>query len=473
MLLYRQVNENRNEKFMKTDEFNENLKRLLEKERTMQAEADRLKEIVENSCKIKVIVPLINEENEANYDETIALSSRKLEKMINIHKDLTLDEAKHEILKEFDMKLDTSKYKCRILKYDTFNETLEHSFANENELSVFEALGFTKFPYGFCWLLEIVPVDHLFVTLNSNDFNVKIVHVNINSFETQELFSLRLRADCTVQQLREHIASKLGILNSDSIRMALERTNSIYSNTYSSLNKSLANTLKSMGFVRVNRVLVEYEDEEDSCRPFENSRFYFAIDSILNLLQTTVNLPTEEQCDLFVRKSQRHSAYIERKMSPSASTSATSPEPIDTANQCASSESSVNQREVNSDENTLDSYDQIASVQSCNTLNSLADNALSPIRMSNIQPFEDIRNTRTQLTQAQRNDLKLIEDHFNQTVSAPNQYMETSFDEGIGSSSVSTINTKLSPSQSKSSRIGSNAHLNQNQDLDQQYPIAR
>jgi hypothetical protein len=231
-----------------------------------------------------------------------------------------------------------------------------------------------------------------------------------------------------------------------------------------------------MGFVRVNRVLVEYEDEEDSCRPFENSRFYFAIDSILNLLQTTVNLPTEEQCDLFVRKSKRHSAYIERKMSPSASTSATSPEPIDTANQCASSESSVNQREVNSDENTLDSYDQIASVQSCNTLNSLADNALSPIRMSNIQPFvlnEDIRNTRTQLTQAQRNDLKLIEDHFNQTVSAPNQYMETSFDEGIGSSSVSTINTKLSPSQSKSSRIGSNAHLNQNQDLDQQYPIAR
>lgn len=57
MLQYRQINPKRNEKFTKVDEFDEHLKNLLNKEINEQIEAERLKEYMENLCKVKVIVP--------------------------------------------------------------------------------------------------------------------------------------------------------------------------------------------------------------------------------------------------------------------------------------------------------------------------------------------------------------------------------------------------------------------------------
>ena len=139
MLLYRQKNATRNEKFIKVDEFNEYLKSSLEKEKHSQVEAEKLKELMENSCKIKVIVPdIVNSDFNNNSDKTKndsaamativvddetqkngattfttttptatvmaslgdkSVISKRREKSISIHKDLTLDLAKLEIIK--------------------------------------------------------------------------------------------------------------------------------------------------------------------------------------------------------------------------------------------------------------------------------------------------------------------------------------------------------------------------------------
>ena len=131
MLLYRQVNGQRNEKFIKVEEFDEHLKSLLEKEKAQQVEADRLKEYIENSCKVKVMAPVIadledkvvsnsdasessrNSDLNGNLNATLTSENseaklngsnsseagKKKEKTINIHKDLTLDLAKFEIMK--------------------------------------------------------------------------------------------------------------------------------------------------------------------------------------------------------------------------------------------------------------------------------------------------------------------------------------------------------------------------------------
>ena len=101
MLLYRQINKKRNEKFMKIDEFSEHIRHSLDKERRQQVEADLLKEYMENVCKIKVIVPDFSNQIETEEEKTknMLQSGLRREKTINIHKDLTLDKAKSTIIK--------------------------------------------------------------------------------------------------------------------------------------------------------------------------------------------------------------------------------------------------------------------------------------------------------------------------------------------------------------------------------------
>lgn len=96
--------------------------------------------------------------------------------------------------------------KCRILKYDTYNDLIERSYKNESTCTVFEALGFTKYPYGLCWYLELLDADDKFIEYSANDFNIKVVNLNISTFETNEMFSLRLGADSNVLDLRDQIS---------------------------------------------------------------------------------------------------------------------------------------------------------------------------------------------------------------------------------------------------------------------------
>lgn len=128
MLLYRLKNEKRNEKFMRLTDFDEHLTKLLERERTQQIEADRLKEYMENVCKIKVIVPALisstsspsssvaselSNSEQIKQDTTpmsqptsiddppplIEITRKRTEKVLEIHKDLTLEMAKEQIIK--------------------------------------------------------------------------------------------------------------------------------------------------------------------------------------------------------------------------------------------------------------------------------------------------------------------------------------------------------------------------------------
>jgi hypothetical protein len=71
---------------------------------------------------------------------------------------------------------------------------------------VLEALGFTKCPYNLCWYLEILSDDLDFIEYNSNDFKIKVMNLNISTFESMELFNIRLKEDATVNQLRLQIA---------------------------------------------------------------------------------------------------------------------------------------------------------------------------------------------------------------------------------------------------------------------------
>ncbi len=205
MLLYRQINPKRNESVMKVDEFDLHLTELLAKEKRQEIEADRLREYMENVCKVKVIVPsLAPSTGDINTEHL----SRQQEKTVEIHKDLTLEQAKFEILKEFELVdyMKETRQKCRILKYETYNELIDQSYRDENTTTVFEALGFTKFPYGMCWYLDVLFEEDEFLTYNHNDYSIKVVNLNTTTFETDDLFTLRVNNESSVYDLREAIA---------------------------------------------------------------------------------------------------------------------------------------------------------------------------------------------------------------------------------------------------------------------------
>lgn len=104
MLLYRQKNAQRNEKFIRTEEFSEHIRETIEKFKKQQIEADILKEYMDNVCKVKVFVASQDyaaDEDNALYgaiDGRVSCLKRR-EKIVNVHKDLTLDKAKLDIVK--------------------------------------------------------------------------------------------------------------------------------------------------------------------------------------------------------------------------------------------------------------------------------------------------------------------------------------------------------------------------------------
>lgn len=363
MLLYRQIDPSRNEKPIKVEEFDEHLKQLLDREREQQLEAQRLKEYMENVCKVKVLMPSLDKVHDSLCKESVVVESAKLqERTIEIHKDLKLDEAKQQLIKEFHLEeyMRENKLKCRILKYDTYNEVIDECYKDESTTSVLESLGFTKYPYNMCWYLDMVSEEDQFVYYNHNDLNIKVVGLDTSSLETKELCNLRINSESNVLQLRDLIAEKINLVNPDKLRMVLEKSHHLCNYFY--LNSSMNETLKSQRFTRVNKVFVEYEDEVDSLRSFEQSKFYYALEAIFNMLQVHVYLPTEEQSECFLKKSKRHALYKQNK-------AAEKKKHAEQEEQRLKKQQEQNELSV---ENTLESYDIISSVQSStNTLSSI------------------------------------------------------------------------------------------------------
>lgn len=135
----------------------------------------------------------------------------------------------------------------------------------------------------------------------------------MESFESTELFTIRMSSDASVFELRERIAQQLSSSPPppvNRIRMALEKLHTLYNYIY--LNTNLSESLRQMNFIRVNKVFVDWSEDEDvfKATPFETSKFYYALDTIINMLNMIVYLPNEEQCELFVKKTQRHKVNL-------------------------------------------------------------------------------------------------------------------------------------------------------------------
>lgn len=231
--------------------------------------------------------------------------------------------------------------------------------------------------------------------------------------------------------------------------MALEKPHSLYNYVY--LNKSLQETLKSQNFGRVNKLFIEYEDETDFSKPFEHSKFYYALDAIMNMLQMVVYLPTEEQCETFVRKTQRHNSYLENQRnkvkSPEEDQSEMSLDQNETVSSVETKTNNedvmelllkVDQTTINNMVNTFDSEYLNPSKTSTSTSQLISEehSINAEDDSSSISKMSFQQNDTDESDNKNKQDLKLIDNHFK------SDDIEFSLDEGIDSYG-SSLNSKL------------------------------
>ena len=235
------------------------------------------------------------------------------------------------------------------------------------------------------------------------------------------------------------------------------------------------------------------------------------------MLHMVVYLPSEEESETFVRKQKRHSLFIENQRKQFKSSDENEFDQTTIANNNNNNNNNNNPaKSLITEDNTVDSYDAIPSVQSSsNTVSSLIadtdvnyslDNQFSPISTTktlnsiinnqedskmSVQSAADTQpKTEMRLNEMLKEDLELIEDHFKANDEAkPSQSkknkksqananiaewfdhnaneMETSLDEGIGSSgSLSNNHAKNSPNSidyPKTSPVGFDYRLFENQ----------
>ena len=237
--------------------------------------------------------------------------------------------------------------------------------------------------------------------------------------------------------------------------MALERPHSI--NNYIYLNDNINEPLRTQNFSRVSKVFIEFEESYECMSQFEFTPFYYALDAITNMIELTVYLPDEEQCEIFRRRARRHSSYHETNRLPLKKK-----DNYDDWDDEIEPRSDITKEAKHK---TQEAIDNLFNDQSLNTISSLiADNESSsfnyPSPITKPSSAEDIKqiseitedsaskmsyqSTCQDETIKVSNEMNLIENHFK---SRPNPVdMEMSIDEGIGSSgSLSNNHTKCSP----------------------------
>ncbi|XP_077867523.1 ubiquitin carboxyl-terminal hydrolase 47-like [Saccoglossus kowalevskii] len=270
MLMYRQVQPDKNKAFIKESDFPPHIVSLVEDLKQQEEIEKRQRELDRNTCKIKLFG--------FNSDK-----NKTLERKLEVHKDKTLKEATelaHKLLELDDVPLEL----CRLIKYDEFHDSLEKSFEGEEDTTMGVLLGGVKSTYSFDLLLETRRAEQTFQVYKPGGVTVKVYEVDILADIIHPPITVRAHLEQTVQEFKQLLAQVTG--KNNEMRVILER----YYNDLRMLtvpNK----TLKGEGFFRSNKVFIECEDIEDALLPLLESRLYEIIDRHAHTIRVFISLP--------------------------------------------------------------------------------------------------------------------------------------------------------------------------------------
>nr|XP_048711799.1 ubiquitin carboxyl-terminal hydrolase 47 isoform X5 [Caretta caretta] len=248
MLIYRLKDPTRNAKFLEVNEYPEHIKQLVQKEKELEEQEKKQREIERNTCKIMDI------------EEAVPLDC------------------------------------CRLVKYDEFHDYLERSFEEEEEdIPMGLLLGGVKSTYMFDLLLETRRPDQIFQCYKPGEVMVKVHVVDLKTESVAPSISVRAYLNQTVTEFKELI-SKAVRLPAETMRVVLERC-------YNDLRLlSVGNkTLKAEGFFRSNKVFVESSESLDRQMAYTDSHLWKLLDRHANTIRLYVSLPEHSPGSQFKR----------------------------------------------------------------------------------------------------------------------------------------------------------------------------
>ncbi|OXB60407.1 hypothetical protein ASZ78_000813 [Callipepla squamata] len=282
MLIYRLKDPARNAKFLESHEFPDHIKQLVQKERELEEQEKRQREIERNTCKIKLF---------CMHPTKQIMMENKLE----VHKDRTLKEAVGIAYKLMDLEDAVPLDCCRLVKYDEFHDYLERSYEGEEDTPMGLLLGGVKSTYMFDLLLETRRPDQVFQCYKPGEVMVKVHVVDLKTESVAPPISVRAYLNQTVLEFKQLI-SKATHLPAETMRVVLERCY----NDLRLLNVS-SKTLKAEGFFRSNKVFIESSESSDRHMAYTDSHLWKLLDRHANTIRLYVSLPEQSPGSQFRR----------------------------------------------------------------------------------------------------------------------------------------------------------------------------
>ncbi|XP_074086422.1 ubiquitin carboxyl-terminal hydrolase 47 isoform X2 [Macrotis lagotis] len=274
MLIYRLKDPSRNAKFLEVNDYPEHIKSLVQKEKELEEQEKRQREIERNTCKIKLFC-------------MHPVKQVMMENKLEVHKDKTLKEAVQIAYKMMDLEEVIPLDCCRLVKYDEFHDYLERSYEGEEDTPMGLLLGGVKSTYMFDLLLETRKPDQVFQSYKPGEVMVKVHVVDIKTESVAPPVSVRAYLNQTVTEFKQLI-SKTIQLPAETMRIVLERCY----NDLRLLNVP-SKTLKAEGFFRSNKVFVESSESLDRQMAFTDSHLWKLLDRHANTIRLFVLLPEQ------------------------------------------------------------------------------------------------------------------------------------------------------------------------------------
>ncbi|XP_039391906.1 ubiquitin carboxyl-terminal hydrolase 47 isoform X3 [Mauremys reevesii] len=283
MLIYRLKDPTRNAKFLEVNEYPEHIKQLVQKEKELEEQEKKQREIERNTCKIKLFC-------------MHPVKQIMMENKLEVHKDKTLKEAVKIAYQIMDIEEAVPLDCCRLVKYDEFHDYLERSFEEEEEdIPMGLLLGGVKSTYMFDLLLETRTPDQVFQCYKPGEVMVKVHVVDLKTESVAPSISVRAYLNQTVTEFKQLI-SKAVRLPAETMRVVLERC-------YNDLRLlNVGNkTLKAEGFFRSNKVFVESSESLDRQMAYTDSHLWKLLDRHANTIRLYVSLPEQSPGSQFKR----------------------------------------------------------------------------------------------------------------------------------------------------------------------------
>uniref|UniRef100_A0A8I3NWL8 Ubiquitin carboxyl-terminal hydrolase 47 n=1 Tax=Canis lupus familiaris TaxID=9615 RepID=A0A8I3NWL8_CANLF len=179
--------------FLEVDEYPEHIKNLVQRERELEEQEKRQREIERNTCKIKLFC-------------LHPVKQVMMENKLEVHKDKTLKEAVEMAYKMMDLEEVIPMDCCRLVKYDEFHDYLERSYEGEEDTPMGLLLGGVKSTYMFDLLLETRKPDQVFQSYKPGEVMVKVHVVDLKAESVAAPVTVRAYLNQTVTEFKQLIS---------------------------------------------------------------------------------------------------------------------------------------------------------------------------------------------------------------------------------------------------------------------------